>query len=332
MANDAFQFDDAGEPTPKQKKGIGCFGGFLIGCGILFLILLIAGGIGGYFLYSFVKGGYTDDPVKINQWLQEVVECEVPAGYEGKMGLNYSLGEFRMKLLMFLPVAASLESEDPTFTRFIVFEGPPGADQSELEHQFEQGFENQMRNNPQIKGQKGERTESERVDIQVGEHMHKATRSIYTEGDKRLLSYMLSVKDGVLVVAFGPEEGFDMESFNAFLRSMKVPAPPEEAPSLEPEEAAPQEDPNAPPTKAADKTEPNAPPEPPQDKQEEAKPEEKPAEPKTDKAKPEAKPDDAKAEEAKPEAATEEEKAEEEKPEAAKLEEASAKLTFVAAA
>lgn len=239
MANDAFQFDEVSSDAPQKKQGIGCLGGFLIGCGILFLILLIAGGVGGYFLYSFIKQGYSTDPAKIDQWLQEVIECKVPEKYEGKMGLNYSFADFHIKLLILMPVDAALDQDDPGLTRFMVFGGPEEANQRQLEMQFEQQFEQQMQQNPNLKGQGGERVESTKVEVQVGEYKYQATRSVYsTEEDRRVISYMVSPKAGVLVAAFGPEEGFDQEAFDAFLKSMKADPPPvavemEEADKLE---------------------------------------------------------------------------------------------------
>lgn len=233
MSNDTFEIN---EGAPQQRSGRdGCLTGALIGCGVTLLLLIILGAAAGYFIYRIARDAYSTDPVKLNEWLQEAVESEIPAGYEGKAGMNISIAGFGVKMIMIMPKDVDIQKDVPDVTNFMIFSGPQGMDRGQLEQQFEA----QREQNPNFGGGKGlERVEGEQVTVKVGGHDFTANKEILASEDgTRYVQYLLFPKTNVVFVAMGTEENFDQEAFESFLQSMKVPAP-AEAKEAEPEAPA----------------------------------------------------------------------------------------------
>ena len=111
QADDDGQFEDDNQGAPKLRKRKDQSGGtnwgkiILILCGVGAISLALCCGVGYYFASKAFK--MESDPVKIAAMQKEIVEIDIPAGMQPKMGMNMNLGVMTMKMVMYNPEQAS---------------------------------------------------------------------------------------------------------------------------------------------------------------------------------------------------------------------------------
>lgn len=226
---------------PEERKLTGQPGGCLKGCVILGVIATVAAlvvvGTIAYFGWKFVNEGISEDPVKVNAWLQEVVTAEVPPGYEVKMGMRW----WAFKLIVVGPEGKRITEEgQEDFTQFMV-SAVPGVDFDTLKQEFKKNREHRNGRRQQ------EDLSEEDVELTIGTQTRTGQKHRWTDQGVEWTEYDVLLKPGVLFVAMGPTEDFDEGAMKAFLASVKTNAEEPETPAqgvepaekVTPEPAAP---------------------------------------------------------------------------------------------
>lgn len=206
---------DFDQDRGQKSSGGGCFKGCLIGCCVL-LVLGVAGGFAAYY-FALKAFQVTDDPVKVNEILQETIPCAVPKGYDLKVGVKLKLGPLQITNVVMAPPNANVGKDaqpgDVNDTVILVF-AMEGAGDANLR----EAFENQQRQNRR----RGERRTLNRASeiLRVGEHEYDATKTEERVDDHQYLTYHIDVSENVLLIVTGPLEKFDRKAMDELLVSM----------------------------------------------------------------------------------------------------------------
>lgn len=200
-------FDIGGEP-PRRQEG-GCVKGLLIGCGLLF-VLVVAAVVAGFFFVSRYFS-FTKDPVQAAQILNQVIECELPMGYEPVFAFRAAV--FRMVLIG--PQGMDMGKGDPNATLFFVFSAS-GKDEDAMRKAFEdqlrqQGFAADI-----------EDSKESQIDLDVGGKPMTARKIEGRQDGEEVVLYQLLVKPSVLFVATGSKTKFDQKAMESLLGSIKL--------------------------------------------------------------------------------------------------------------
>jgi hypothetical protein len=166
----------------------------LLGCGCAGLAVVVAVGVGGWFL---LRHAMVHDAAEVAALLQEKLPgAELPPGYTATSGI---------KLFSFALVAASDARE-----RSIVVVNADDDPRDQLETTVSAGGERD-----------GEREELEPAVVAAGGHERPARRSREVRDGRPHLQYEIEIPGREVRVVFdGPEDDFDHEGMTAFLASV----------------------------------------------------------------------------------------------------------------
>ena len=122
-----FQVDDQSRDGEQrdQRRGRGCFTltGCVLGCGGLVVIGVILTTVLVYLAYNVLVNGTSDDPAQLRVWLNEVVDCEIPPGYEPVVGFSAEIPLFHVHptFMLIVPDGLKLDAdEEKDATAFII--------------------------------------------------------------------------------------------------------------------------------------------------------------------------------------------------------------------
>ncbi|MHC5038298.1 MAG: hypothetical protein ACYTHM_13365 [Planctomycetota bacterium] len=182
---------------------------WLLGCGCL-VVLIGAVGIG--IVVWQISKSFTTDPVKAKAIANSFLQFDLPDGYQMK---------FAMKLMgVKMAVFMHKEKQESGMMGWMMFFPKSlGQDRATMKAKMEE----QMQKQGNRRGGKVESTETEILTVR-GEEV-EATRSVVSgESGKNMIQYsfFLTATDGtVMIMAMGPEEGFDENAFHDFVDSIK---------------------------------------------------------------------------------------------------------------
>lgn len=184
---------------------------YLVGCGVLVVVLGIAGIAG---VVYWISQSFTQDPVKAKAIASSFIEFDVPEGYQMKFG-GKILG---IKMAAF---AKTAKEDEGLFAMVMYFPKYMAQDRKAMESQMDQQLQKQA-------GQKNYRVEDrDETTLTVRGEDVKATRATLVEegsgAEKRQYTFLLDAKDGgtIMVMLQGPEDDFDSAAMDAFIDSIK---------------------------------------------------------------------------------------------------------------
>ena len=85
-----------------EKSKSGCGTKLLIGLGAGFAVFVVVACAGGYFMFQKMKNAVTNDPVKVQQIGESVVDMDVPAELKPQFGMDLKVAGQGMSMAVYV--------------------------------------------------------------------------------------------------------------------------------------------------------------------------------------------------------------------------------------
>jgi hypothetical protein len=189
---------------------LGIIAGLVFLCICVGVIAYVALNRAGQVVGEAVEGAIADDPAKVAQIAQGIVEYKLPPGYREQFGMSF----FGFDMVAFGPA----ESTDQMIM-LMQFPESAGLDQAEMEQQMKQSLQ-QQRGRQDIPMQ-----EVDQVQRTIRDQAVTLTISEGTNSEGTVMRQMSGVFQGekgvVLLMMMGQKQTWDQQAIDAFIASLR---------------------------------------------------------------------------------------------------------------